>query len=130
MGTLSLGELQQMVEGADLEAKIATGRDNRGQLPESFFESYSALANTDGGSILLGVEENAARELKVFGIVDVDRVHKELWDGVNNRQRVSVLRRQVLLNSTTLLPRTRQCKKARCEQLACRVSLRPAGASP
>jgi predicted HTH transcriptional regulator len=83
-------DLQQFVEGHDLEAKLAAGRDGRGELPASFFESYSAFANTDGGIVLLGVEELQDGNLKVQGIVDPAKVVRSLWDGLNNPQRVNV----------------------------------------
>ena len=88
MKSISLAELTQLKEGFDLEAKQATGRDGRGELPVSFFESYSAMANTDGGVVLLGVKEKG-HVFEVIGVPDVERVHRALWDGLNNRERVS-----------------------------------------
>lgn len=83
-------DLQLLAEGGDLEIKAALGRDRRGQLPKSFWESYSAMANSDGGLILLGIEENPKGVFQVAGLKDSDGVCKALWDGLNDRSQISV----------------------------------------
>lgn len=75
-------------ESATLEVKKATGKDGRGELPSSFFESYSAMANTHGGMIVLGAEETPGG-ISITGLVEHDRVHKALWDSLNDRKKVS-----------------------------------------
>lgn len=75
-------------ESAVLELKRATGRDGRGELPASFFESYSAMANSYGGKIMLGVDQSD-RGTSFVGIEDTAKVLKALWDGLNDAKRVS-----------------------------------------
>jgi hypothetical protein len=47
--------LQSNAEGIDTEFNSA-----RGGMPGSFWESYAAMANTQGGTIVLGVAEKAS----------------------------------------------------------------------
>ena len=89
MTSTTPADLEQLVEGHDLEAKLAAGRDGRGELPSSFFETYSAFANTDGGIVLLGVEERPDGTLVAKGITEPTKVVRALWDGLNNPQRVN-----------------------------------------
>jgi ATP-dependent DNA helicase RecG len=81
------------VEGDDLEFKSA-----RGGLPASLWETYSAMANTQGGVILLGVEDDGW----VSGVPDPARLKKTFWDTINNRGKVSVN----LLSTRDLLEQT------------------------
>ncbi|MGN0310437.1 MAG: RNA-binding domain-containing protein [Bacteroides sp.] len=72
-------------EDDHLEAKSA-----KGGFPDSFWESYSAFANSDGGVILLGVEERSDHTLYVQeGLADAEKMKDTFWKMVNNRQKVS-----------------------------------------
>jgi predicted HTH transcriptional regulator len=57
-------------------------------LPDDFWPTYSAFANTQGGVVVLGVREKQGR-FAVEGIANVAKVRKELFDSLNNRQKVS-----------------------------------------
>ncbi len=86
---LSTDDVLHISEGNDLEVKAALGRDGRGQLPRSFWETYSAMANSDGGVVLLGIEEKGGG-FSVHGLKDVAKVQKAIWDGANDKGQVSV----------------------------------------
>lgn len=83
-------ELPGLAEAYDLECKAAQGRSGRGELPEDFWKSYSAMANADGGIILLGVQEKPLGHFQALGLADVERVRKALWDNLHNRKQVSI----------------------------------------
>ena len=76
-------------EENDIEVKAAQGENGQGEVPRSLWESYSAMANTSGGLILLGVEEAENGGFNVVGIKQPKKVKKEFWDNVNNRQIIS-----------------------------------------
>lgn len=86
---LRLDRVQELVEGADLEVKAALGRDGRGELPKTFWETYSAMANTEGGVVLLGISEVSKGVFQVIGLTDAAKVQKSLWDGANSRDQIS-----------------------------------------
>ncbi len=71
-------------EDKDWEFKSA-----RGGLPGSLWETYSAMANTDGGVIVLGVKENDG-DFDVQGLDDPAKVEKDFWATLNNKGKVSV----------------------------------------
>ncbi len=104
----SMADLELLRESVDLECKLALGRDGLGALPEEFWPTYSAFANTDGGVVVLGVREKQ-QQFSVEGIANVAKVRKELFDGLNNRQKVSAnlltdqYVREVTLEGRTLL---------------------------
>ena len=85
----SLADLEFLRESVDLECKLAVGRDGNGAIPQDFWPTYSAFANTEGGVIVLGVRERQ-NQFFLEGINDPSRVRRELFDCLNNRQKVSI----------------------------------------
>ena len=75
--------LQSSTEGIDTEFKSA-----RGGMPGSFWESYSAMANTQGGTIVLGVAEKPTG-LVWEGVPDAAQLRTVLWGQLNDRHKVS-----------------------------------------
>ncbi|MCL2197424.1 MAG: putative DNA binding domain-containing protein [Defluviitaleaceae bacterium] len=82
---LNLNELQKYRENNRIEAKSA-----QGGLPQSIWETYSAFANTQGGHILLGVEELPNKTLHPIGLPNPEKMVTDFWNTINNRQKVSV----------------------------------------
>lgn len=80
-----LSEFAHLREHARLEAKQA-----QGGLPKSIWETYSAFANTEGGIILLGVDEKPDGSLKPIGLTHPERLERDFWNTINNPNRVSV----------------------------------------
>jgi len=84
----SIADLELLRETVDLECKLAAGRYGRGALPNDFWPTYSAFANARGGVVILGVSEKD-HKFCVEGIHDADKVRRELFDLLNNREKVS-----------------------------------------
>ncbi len=81
---LDFENLQNYRENNRIEAKEALGG-----LPESIWETYSAFANTDGGIILLGVEEQADKSLRALDLLDPQWLLEDFYAIVNDPDRVS-----------------------------------------
>ncbi len=78
LSALNLGE------DKDWEYKSA-----KGGLPSSLWESYCAMANTDGGFIVLGVKELDSGGFEAQGLDDPQKTERDFWNTVNNRGKVS-----------------------------------------
>ena len=78
MSTTFIHTLVSNGERANLECKRA-----QRNIPNSIWETYSAFANTYGGTILLGIEENLqetdlAKRFSVVGVEDVSAVFMDI----------------------------------------------------
>ena len=87
---LTMEDIALLAEAVDLECKAAQGRNGQGELPADFWPTYSAMANTEGGVILLGVQEKPPGLFQAVGLAQVERVRKPLWDNLHNQKQVSV----------------------------------------
>ena len=81
-------EIKQLLSGGEninLECKKV-----QGGLPKSIWETYSAFANTDGGNILLGVDEVKGNgRFLTTGVANAENLIKEFWNTMNS-SKVSV----------------------------------------
>ena len=80
-----LDSLLNSVESDDLEFKSAAGG-----FPGSFWDTYSAFANSEGGVIVLGVIERKGK-FYIDNLSDeqIEKYTKDFWNNVNNRAMVS-----------------------------------------
>ena len=80
-----LDSLLNSVESDDLEFKSAAGG-----FPGSFWDTYSAFANSEGGVIVLGVIERKGK-FYIDNLSDeqIEKYTKDFWNNVNNRTTVS-----------------------------------------
>lgn len=86
-----LDELDNLHESQRLEFKDASGG-----LPNDLWETYSAMANTEGGEIVLGVhEDKATRTFSIVGVADPQWIISTFWSNVRDRSRVE---RDVMLS--------------------------------
>lgn len=86
--TFALDDIANLHESAQVEFKLAGGRDGNGTLPEGMWESYSAFANTLGGEIILGIKEQQG-EFTIEGIVNPMPMLSEIWQILQNPQKIS-----------------------------------------
>ncbi len=64
----------------------------KGGLPNSLWESYSAFANSNGGTIILGIDEPQKDVFESANLTESEvlELQKRFWDNINNSQKVSV----------------------------------------
>ena len=70
-------------ETDSLECKLASGG-----IPESIWETYSAFANTYGGTIVLGIKESKGK-FSVNGVENAQSLMTNFWNSLNNPKKAS-----------------------------------------
>ena len=82
---IDLKDIIKSSEKVNIEVKAA-----QGGLPNSIWETYSSFANTFGGTIILGIgEDKETKKLIPLGISDADKMITDIWNILNNPQKVS-----------------------------------------
>lgn len=76
-------DIYTLVENDEIECKEALGG-----LPKDLWETYSAFANTNGGTLFLGIKEKLGKFFTT-GVKDEENIIKDLWDNLNNPKKVS-----------------------------------------
>lgn len=85
----TLEDISLLEESVELECKLAQGQDGSGEVPKDFWPTYAAMANAQGGAVLLGVREKAG-VFSVAGLSNPAKVRADLFNTLNNRAKVSV----------------------------------------
>ncbi|MDE5876125.1 MAG: putative DNA binding domain-containing protein, partial [Muribaculaceae bacterium] len=81
-----LEDLRNNNENKQIELKSV-----KGGFPDSFWETYSSFANTEGGIILFGInEKNHIFSASPLSVEDVEKFKKEFFNNQNNQEKVSV----------------------------------------
>lgn len=74
------------------ENNLIEFKKSKGWLPNSLWESYSAFANTNGGTIVLGIDEPQKNVFESAKLTESEilELQKRFWDNINNVQKISV----------------------------------------
>ncbi|MGL6123897.1 MAG: AlbA family DNA-binding domain-containing protein [Shewanella sp.] len=86
--SFALDDITNLQESAQVEFKLAGGRDGQGQLPEDIWATYSSFANTLGGEIILGVKEERGH-FTIIGIPKPLPVLQAFWEILDDPNRTS-----------------------------------------
>ena len=83
--TAYIKDLCKKGESTEVEFKSAAGG-----FPGSFWETYSAFGNTNGGFIVLGIKEkNQKFRLDKLTEEQILKYKKQYWDDVHNRNKAN-----------------------------------------
>ena len=75
----------------DKESGTVEFKSALGGFPKSFWETYSAFGNTQGGVIILGVKEHdGIFEPNNLSDEAIDKLQKDFWNGVRNKNTVNI----------------------------------------
>lgn len=75
--------LKNLKESNQIECKLA-----KKSFPKEALYTYSAFANTEGGIIILGIEEKNEKFI-ISGVEDSEKIKKEMFDILNNSEKIS-----------------------------------------
>ena len=87
-------EIKKLV--AKSENAVVEFKRAKGGVPADFWPSYSAFANTDGGTIILGIRERDGKR-EIEGVQDAEKTVADIWNAVNNAEKISA---NVLFNES------------------------------
>ena len=80
---MDIFELIEIGENSEIEFKKA-----KNSVPKDLWETYSAMANPNGGTIVLGVEERFDKDEKfdISGVESVEKMLKDFWSTINGNK--------------------------------------------
>ncbi|WEV51238.1 putative DNA binding domain-containing protein [Lactobacillus sp. ESL0731] len=64
-------------------------KKSKNAFPKDAWETISAFENTDGGFLVLGVEELANHEFKISGVNDTTKVLDDFWSNITNKNKIN-----------------------------------------
>lgn len=80
---MDIFELIEIGENSEIEFKKA-----KNSVPKDLWETYSAMANTNGGTIVLGIEERFDKDERfdISGVESVEKMLKDFWSTINGNK--------------------------------------------
>ena len=85
MTELELLNILDIGERVDIECKKSSN-----EIPKDLWSTYSAMANTEGGAIILGISENKKHQsFDITGVANPEKRLKEFWDLINDTKKVN-----------------------------------------
>ncbi len=87
---MTLTEIKKLLkqhESLTLEYKSA-----QNSLPKDFWKTYSAFANTVGGDVVLGIEEDKHRNAVIKGVSNAEKIKTELFATLSDKDKGLVVK--------------------------------------